>query len=366
MISKEFFKQIEAYAEEKQLDVEQVMESFKNSILKATQKETGKTAKVEFNPSKNEILVYTVEKVVEEYSNSELEEGEQEISEILLEDAKKIKSSAKVGDIIETAVNPKGFSRQTARSAKSTFGSDIKGVEREKAYEYFKQFVDEMITADIIDINDKFLILSVGQGITTVLPKGELLKNDEFGVGDRIKVYVKKVEQGSKGPKIVVSRSDKNLVIRLLENTISEIKDGIVEIKGIARDAGDRCKIAIYSNDEKVDALGACVGTGGERIKEVVAGLNGEKIDLYKWSEDPEELIANSLQPAHVSRVLNVDVKNKTSLAIVPDDQLSLAIGKAGQNVRLAVMSSGWKIDIKPLTEAYAEGLLNDLLFDKQ
>ena len=366
MVSKEFFKQIEEYAQEKDLDIEQVLDSFAISIKKATQKETGKTARVEFDPNKNEIKVYTVEKVVEAYSEAGLEDGEEEITEILLEDAKKIKASAKVGDILETPVNPKQFSRQTARSAKSTFGSDIKSVERAKAYEYFQKFVDEMITADVLDVNDKFLVLAVGQGITTVLPKAELLKNDKFVAGDRIKVYVKRVEEGTKGPKIVVSRSDKNLVIRLLENTISEIKDGIVEIKGIARDAGDRCKIAIYSNDPKVDALGACVGQGGERIKEVVSGLNGEKIDLYKWSDNPEELIANSLQPAHVTKVLNIDPKTKTSLAIVPDDQLSLAIGKAGQNVRLAVMSSGWKIDIKPTNQAYSEGLLNDLLFDKQ
>ncbi len=366
MVSKEFFKQIEAYAESKQLDIETVLESFKTSIVKATEKETKKTAKVEFNPGKNEILVYTLEKVVEEYTvPSEDDEEEDKITEILLEDAKKVKSNAKVGDIIQTLVDPKLFSRQTTRAAKSTFGSDIKGVERAKAYEHFLMFQDEMITATITGINDKFLILDVGQQTSTVLPKSELLEHDEFNVGDKIKVYVKKVEQGSKGPKIVVSRSDKNLVIRLLENSISEIKDGIVEIKGIARDAGDRCKIAIYSNDPQVDALGACVGTGGERIKEVVNALGGEKIDLYKWSDVNEELIANSLQPAKVTKVLNIDVKNKSALAIVPDDQLSLAIGKAGQNVRLAVMSSGWKIDIKPSKEAFDEHLLDEFIFNK-
>lgn len=365
MVSKSFFEQLEIVAEEKGMSVEEVLEITKRAIAKSAEKQTGKTVRVDINPAKNEIVVRTLEKVVEEYSTGELQEGEEEMSEILLEDAKKIKASYKVGDIVETVVNTKDFDRQTARSAKSTFGSDVKALERKKAYEFFKGYEGEMITASITDINEKFLFLSLGQGVTTVLPKNELLKNDKFGVGDNLSVYVKKVEETSKNPKVVVSRSDKNLVTRLLENYIPEIKSGIIEIKGIARDAGDRCKIAIFSNDPKVDALGSCVGEGGSRIREVVNALNGEKIDLYKWSEDPEELIANSLQPAHVTKVLNIDVKTKTSLAIVPDDQLSLAIGKNGQNVRLAVMSCGWKIDIKPVLEAYNEGLLTEYIFNE-
>ena len=148
-----------------------------------------------------------------------------------------------------------------------------------------------------------------------------------------------------------------------METYIPEIKSGIIEIKGIARDAGDRSKIALYSNDPKVDAIGSCVGEGGSRIREIVNALGGEKVDLYKWSENPEELITNSLQPASVTRVLNIDVKNKTSQVVVPDDHLSLAIGKSGQNVRLAVQSCGWKIDIMPTSEAYEKGLINILGF---
>ena len=149
-----------------------------------------------------------------------------------------------------------------------------------------------------------------------------------------------------------------------MENYIPEIKSGIIEIKGIARDPGDRTKIAIYSNDEKVDAIGSCVGEGGSRIREIVNALGGEKVDLYKWSEVPEELIANSLQPASVTRALSVDPKTKTSRVVVPDDHLSLAIGKQGQNVRLAVQSCGWKIDIMPTSEAYEKGLINILGLD--
>lgn len=215
-----------------------------------------------------------------------------------------------------------------------------------------------MISAQVVKIDDNYAYLNIGQGTTAVLPKAEWLPNDSFNVGDKISVYIKKVEQTTKDPKVKLSRLDRNLITRLLETYIPEIKEGIIEIKGIARDAGDRSKIAIYSTDPRVDALGSCVGENGARIKEVVQALNGEKIDLYKWSEDPEELIRNSLQPAKVTLVLNIDPKEKTSLAIVPDDQLSLAIGKAGQNVRLAVQSCGWKIDIKSASEARNEGLL--------
>lgn len=360
MVSKEFFKQLEIAANEKGLTVEEYTEIIRRSIATSAKRETGKSVRVELNQDKNEISIYTQELVVEEFGPIE----GNDMTQILLEDAKKIKKSYKVGDIIETSVNPKDFGRQSAKSAKSTLNSDIKALERKKAYEYFKSFEDEMIDASIIDKKEKHLVLSIGQGVTTILPLNELLKNDKFEVGDKIKVYVKRVEQTTKEPKVLVSRSDRNLVTRLLETYIPEIKDGTIEIKGISRDAGDRTKIAIYSNDPKVDALGSCVGEQGNRIREVVSALNGEKIDLYKWSENPEELIANSLQPAHVTKVLNIDPKTKTSLAIVPDEQLSLAIGKNGQNVRLAVVSCGWKIDIKPTSEAYAEGLLEGMLFD--
>lgn len=359
MVSKEFFKQMEEIAKEKGLELEDLLEVFKKALAISVKKEKNKTVRVSINADKNEILVFTQEVVVEEYSDV----ADGELTQILLSDAKKIKSSYKVGDIVEQAVNPKDFARQSARSAKSTFTSDLKALERKKAYEYFKQFEDEMIVANVIEAKEEFLTLSIGQGVTTLLPKSELLKNDIFGVGDRISVYVKKVEQTSKDPKVFVSRNERNLVTRLLETYIPEIKDGTIEIKGISRDAGDRCKIAILSNDPKVDALGSCVGEGGSRIREVVNALNGEKIDLYKWSDKPEELIANSLQPAHVTTVLDIDPKNKTSLAIVPDEQLSLAIGKNGQNVRLAVVSCGWKIDIKSTSEAYNEGLLKGILY---
>ena len=357
MVSKELFKDLEECAKAFGLEYEEIMEVLKKSLAASAKKVApNSTITVKLNPEKHEVVVTAQKKVVLELSQ---ETNADDICEITLEEAQKIKPNAKVGEILTRNISLKDdFSRQAARSAKSTLASNIQGLLREKAYNYFKALEGEMITADVIEIKNDFVTLNIGQNVTTILPNNEMLPNDEFKVGDRIKVYIKKVEQTTKNPKVKVSRSDRNLITRLLENFIPEIKDGIIEIKGIARDAGDRSKIAISSNDPQVDALGSCVGENGTRIKEVVQALNGEKIDLYKWSDDPEELIKNSLQPAKVITVLNVDPKEKTSLAIVPDDQLSLAIGKSGQNVRLAVQSCGWKIDIKPISEAYDEGLL--------
>ncbi len=358
MISKELFNLLDNYAAECGFTHDEIVEVLKKSLAASAKKvEPNSTIIVKINEEKHEVLITAQRKVVEEYSQGEQEEDA--IAEILLEDARKIKPHCKVGDIISKNVSTKDdFGRQAARSAKSTFASNIKALVREKAYQYFKSQEGEMISAYVVKIDGDYAYLNIGQGTTAVLPKAEWLPNDSFGSGDKISVYIKKVEQTTKDPKVKLSRLDRNLITRLLETYIPEIKDGIIEIKGIARDAGDRCKIAIYSSDSRVDALGSCVGENGNRIREVVNALNGEKIDLYKWSEDPEELIRNSLQPAKVTLVLNIDPKEKTSLAVVPDDQLSLAIGKNGQNVRLAVQSCGWKIDIKPATQARDEGLL--------
>lgn len=357
MVSKDLFKYLEDYASECGLSYEEIIEVLKKSLAASAKKVVpNSTITVKINTDKHEVQVIAQRRVVDVLSN---ELADDQIAEITLEEARKEKPNAKIGDILTTTISPKDdFGRQAARSAKSTLASNIKALLREKAYNYFKSLEGEMISADVLEIKDTFVTLNIGQNVTTILPKTEQLPNDEFHVGDRIKVYIKKVEQTTKDPKVKVSRLDRNLITRLLETFIPEIKDGIIEIKGIAREAGDRSKIAIFSTDPKVDALGSCVGEDGNRIKEVVNALNGEKIDLYKWSDDAEELIKNALQPAKVMTVLNIDPKEKTSLAIVPDDQLSLAIGKAGQNVRLAVQSCGWKIDIKPVSQAYEEGLL--------
>ena len=354
MTSKEFYKQLEVVAEERGLTLEQLLDSFKKGLINAYKRNYGNTSvRVEFKPEKNEILMFSQRIVVESLENVD---PECEILPILYTEAKKINARAKIGDILEEAVNIKDFGRMAAAQAKQIFNQNIKTYEKENSFQYFKSMENEMISAQVVDINEGYLTLSIGNNVTTLLPKKELLPSDDFYVGDRISVYVTAVEQGTKGPKVYVSRNDKHLVIRILEQQVPEIKEGIVEIKGIARDAGDRCKIAVYSTDPNVDPIGACVGEGSSRIREVVRLLNGEKIDLYRYSEDVKELIANALQPTNVVAVINVDTKTKTSLAIVPDNQLSLAIGKNGQNVRLAVHSCDWKIDIKPVSVAREQG----------
>ena len=360
MIKKEFFEQVKLLAEERNISIEDVLEIFKKALENAYKKEYGNSScRVEFKPEKSAIFLYSVRKVVEAYTEKveETEEDEKdEIEEILLEDAKKIKASAKVGDVIEWQVPLKDFSRSAILASKSITNQGVRTKQREMTYEHFKDLENEMVLATISNENERSVILDLGYGATATLPKSELAVGETVEIGKTINVYIKSVEQTNKDPKITVSRSDKQLVIRLMEKYIPEIADGTIEIKGIARDAGDRSKIAIYSNDNNVDAIGSCVGEGGSRIREVVNALGGEKIDLYKWSENPEELITNSLQPANVTKVLSIDPKTKSSVVVVPDAHLSLAIGKSGQNVRLAVQSCGYKIDIIPVSVAYERG----------
>lgn len=380
MINKDFYKLAEEDAENRGFDVDEVLGCMERALIGAFKREHGNTScKVEFKKEKNEILLYSIHRVVEQYTDYSVKEEQVEVeqnqpesekpaepqyAEMLLEDAKKIKSSYKVGDLVLQQENLKNYSRTTILSAGNVYKQGVRTLEREKAYAYFKDLENEMINAEVSNIGDRFLTLKLGFNVTTILPMNELLPNDHPVIGDYMRVYVKRVEQTTKEPKVVVSRIERNLVTRLMESYIPEIKSGIIEIKGIARDPGDRTKIALYSNDERVDAIGSCVGEGGNRIKEIVNALGGEKVDLYKWSEDPEELISNSLQPASVTKVIKIDPKTKTSQVVVPDDHLSLAIGKQGQNVRLAVQSCGWKIDIMPTSEAYEKGLINILGLD--
>lgn len=355
MVSKEFFKQLSIVSEEKGIPLDDLLEAFKKSLLNAYKRTYGNTsAKVEIKQDKSEILLYSVKIVVDEISDNE----EIPYEQITLEEARKKSIRYKVGDIIEEPINPKEFGRFAATTAKQVFNQSIKNIEKQKTYEHFKALEGEIVSGVVVQVQDGFATFDIGFGLTTLLPKKEMLPKDDFKVGDKANLYITMVEETTKGAKVFVSRIDKNFVIRILEKNIPELIDGTIEIMGIARDSGDRTKIAVYSNDPSVDPIGSCIGEGKVRIDEIKRNLNGENIDLYKWSNDPKELIKNSLQPAEVIEVLNINLKGKTSLAIVPDEHLSLAIGKQGQNVRLAVQSSGWKIDIKPLSEAKKEKLV--------
>lgn len=360
MINKKFFEDVKELAAEKEIDPQEILDIYETSLKKAFNKTfEAESCEVVINKDKHEILLYKLQVVVDEVKEKKNEDGYLVIS---LEDARTIKKTAKVGDIIKTQVSIKDdISRVGASTAKNVFNQGLKNIDRKKSFDYFKALEGEMVTATIKEKKDNFLVLSIGRNVTTTLPVKELLPNDyeELHVGDKCRVYIKKVEETTKDPKVYVSRNDKNLIFRLLETYVPEIARGEVEVKGIARDPGDKTKLALYSNDPKIDAVGSVIGEGRSRIEAIKNALNGEKIELYYWSENIEETIAQSLQPARVSKVLNVDPKTKTSTVIVPDEQLSLAIGKNGQNVRLAVQSCGWKIDIKSLSDALNEGLFN-------
>jgi N utilization substance protein A len=351
MTSKEFFKALEVLSEERDIPKEKILEVFGKGLINAYKKAyNGKqNAEVVFNEERAEITLVAKSLVVAEI-DPEADPGTQ----MTLAEAREIKKTAKIGDIMEEKITPKNFGRLAASTAKQMLTQGLKQLERERNLEYFTDKVGEMISAELIQINDEFVTLYLGKDTETSIPARDLLPSDLF-LGNRISVYITKVEETTKGPKVYVSRTDRNLVKRLMENSITELKEGVIEIVGLARDPGDRCKVCVMSNNPDVDPVGACLGRNGIRIKNVIDALNGEKIDIYKYSEEPKELVSNSIQPAKTIAVI-IDVKDKSALAIVPDDQLSLAIGKKGQNARLAVQSCGWKIDIKPETEALEQG----------
>lgn len=346
MISKDFFKALENLAIERQIEKAKILEIFGKGLINAYKKAyNGKTnVEVVFNEEKAEILLVAKSLVVAEIS-PDAETG----SQILLADAKQIKKTAKIGDTIEQKITPKNFGRLAASSAKQILTQGLKQLERERNFEIFTDKTGEMIIAEVTRINDDFVTLSLGYDTETSIPSRDLLPEDVF-LGNQIRVYITKVEETTKGPKVYVSRTDRNLVKRLMENAIPELQTGVIEIRGIARDPGDRCKVCVATNNPEVDPVGACLGKNGSRIKDVIDNLNGEKIDIYKYHEDPKELVSNSLQPAKTISV-TIDQMEKSALVVVPDDQLSLAIGKKGQNARLAVQSCGWKIDIKSASD---------------
>ncbi len=352
MISKEFFKALEQVADERDIPKEKILDIFGKGLLNAYKKDYGgqQNARVVFNEEKAEILIVATYLVVETV-DPEAEKGTQ----ITVEAAQEYKKNARVGDIIEVRITPKDFGRIAASSAKQILTQGLKQLERERNFEIFTNKTGEMVIAEVVAINDDFVTLFLGYDTETSIPARDLLETDLI-IGNQVRVYITKVEQTTKGPKVFVSRTDRNLVKRLMENAIPELQEGVIEIMGLARDPGDRSKVCVASNNPKVDPVGACLGRSGMRIREVIDALNGEKMDIYKYSEDPRELVANAIQPAKTISVL-IDPKEKSAIAIVPDDQLSLAIGKKGQNARLAVQSSGWKIDIKSETDALIQDI---------
>jgi len=354
VIRKDFFNNVAAVSEATNLTDEQVIEALVQGLIAGCKKTHGvQSCRVDIKSDKNEILVFKQYLVVDEYDLS----LDKNYTQLLLEDAKNEKARVKVGDILEVKVNPEEYGHYAIRDMKQRYNEIIVTYQKETMHNYFKDLEGEMVRARVIDVSPTAYRIDLEKD-TTLLPKTEVLDKDNLNIGDYVQVYVSAVELKSKGSKVYVTRKHPSLVIRLLEQNVPEIADGTIEVVGISRDAGDRSKVGVRSNNHNVDPIGACVGESGSRIREIVKALSGEKIDLFRWSDNERELIANALQPADVIAITNVNPREKTALAIVPDDQLSLAIGKLGQNVKLAVQASGWSIDIKSEEMAANEGIL--------
>ncbi|VEU82675.1 transcription termination factor NusA [Acholeplasma hippikon] len=357
MISKAFYANIEEVALDNDLTREQVFYAFEQGLIAACKKQLGvQTCRVDFREEKNEILIYGQYYVLPEGEISL--DLDKKYTFITLADAKEINARAKAGEVLEVKIEPSEFNHNASRDLKNRYNEVLNSIKKETQYQALKKLQNEMVNARVLDVEQDFYRIEIAKDVVVMLPKKETLPQDNFHIGDRVKVLITDVEMKTKGPKIYVSRTNTALVTRLLEDLVPEIKDGTIEVVGIARDAGDRSKVGLRSNNPNVDVIGATVGEGGLRIKEISKFLGGEKIDLFRWSDNEKDLIANSLQPAPVVAVTKINPKEKTALAIVPDAQLSLAIGKLGQNVKLAVQASGWSIDIKSETVAHQEGII--------
>ena len=339
-MNKEFFAALDALEREKGIPKDYMLEKIEAALVSALRKEYGATAmiRVAFDPEKEDLKVYLQKTVVEEVLDP--------LCEISLEDARLLSKRNDLGKVIESEVKTKNLRRLSAAAAKSVIIQGIREGERKIAQEAYESKREEIITATVnkIDPVTGDVVLDTGTG-RAVLRRDEQIAGESFTVGDQIKVFVMEVNKETRGPLVTLSRVHPGLVRRMFELEIPEITDGIVLIKGVSREAGSRSKIAVYSRDEAVDAVGACIGNHGMRIAGIVDELDGEKIDIVHYSEEAEEYVAAALAPAKVNSVTKVD--ERSYRVIVDPDQLSLAIGKEGQNVRLAARLTGFKIDIK-------------------
>ena len=339
-MNKEFFVALDLLEKEKGIPKEYMLEKIEAALLSAFKKEFGNNTlmRVAIDPVKEDVRVFLQKEVVEEVVNPQCQ--------ISLEDAKAISRRYTLGKMVETEVKTKNFRRLSAAAAKSVIIQGIREGERKAMQDAYESKREEIITATVSKVfsDNGSVLLDTGTGHATLI-KGEQIPDETFTVGDRIKVFVTEVNKEAKGPIVTLSRVHPGLVRRIFELEIPEIIDGVVIVKGVAREAGSRTKIAVMSRDEDVDAVGACIGNHAMRIAGIVEELRGEKIDIVKYSEVPEEYVAEALAPAEVRSV--TFVAERSCKVIVDEDQLSLAIGKEGQNARLAARLTGFKIDIK-------------------
>lgn len=347
----EFMEALDELEKDRGIDKEIIIDTIEQALLTAYKKNFGSAQNVRVSVDRDggDVKVYSQRKVVDE---SDLYDT---FLEIELADARKIDPAYELGDIIENEVTPKDFGRIAAQTAKQVVVQRIREAEREIVYNEFIEKEGEIVTGEIARATSKNVFVNVGK-IEASMPQTEQIPGEVYKAGKKIKVYILEVKKTNKGPQIVVSRNHKDLVKRLFEFEVPEIFEGIVQIKSISREAGSRTKMAVQSIDDKIDPIGACVGTKGARVKNIVDELGGEKIDIINYSENPAEFISASLSPSKVVKV-DVNEEEKTALVVVPDYQLSLAIGKSGQNARLAAKLTNWKIDIKSESQLAEESL---------
>lgn len=356
---------------EKGIKKEVIIEALKDALANAYQKnyeDNAANVEVEISDRTGEFKVYAAKTVVEEVTN--------DVEEISLADALRVNRGYELGDIFKEEVTPRNFGRLAAQTAKSVVLQKLRDEERNIIFDKYNKLKDDLVEGEVSREDERYIYVDLGDGVEAAMNKHDQMPNEHYRVHDRIQVYVTRVndKSGARGPLVFVSRTSPDLLKRLFEKEVPEIQQGIVEVKGIVREAGDRAKVAVFSRDENVDPVGTCVGPRGTRVQAIVNQLGGENIDIVKYEEAPEEFIRNALNPAEVEGVLfdenNGEVDEPASVdengreheerihrgctVIVPDDQLSLAIGKRGQNVRLAAQLTGYKIDIKSSSQAAA------------
>ena len=356
---------------EKGIKKEVIIEALKDALANAYQKnyeDNAANVEVEISDRTGEFKVYAAKTVVEEVTN--------DVEEISLADALRVNRGYELGDIFKEEVTPRNFGRLAAQTAKSVVLQKLRDEERNIIFDKYNKLKDDLVEGEVSREDERYIYVDLGDGVEAAMNKHDQMPNEHYRVHDRIQVYVTRVndKSGARGPLVFVSRTSPDLLKRLFEKEVPEIQQGIVEVKGIVREAGDRAKVAVFSRDENVDPVGTCVGPRGARVQAIVNQLGGENIDIVKYEEAPEEFIRNALNPAEVEGVLfdenNGEVDEPASVdengreheerihrgctVIVPDDQLSLAIGKRGQNVRLAAQLTGYKIDIKSSSQAAA------------
>ncbi len=351
-MNKEFISAIEQIEKSKGISKDIIFEAIESALISAYKKNYGsnQNVRVDIDGETGDIRVYTVMDIVEEI--------EDESTQITLEEALEIDPNFELGDEVFYQVTTEEFGRIAAQTAKQVVVQRIREAERGIIFDDYVEKQGEVVTGTIQRKSGDTIFVNMGR-TEGILSAKEQVPGERFEVNDRIKVYIMDVKKTTKGPQVFLSRSHPGLVKRLFELEVPEIEDGVVEIKSIAREAGSRTKMAVYTEDENVDPVGACVGSRGSRVQNIVDELFNEKIDIITWSEEPGTLISNVLSPAKVEEVM-IEDEEKVATVIVPDYQLSLAIGKSGQNVRLAAKLCGWKIDIKSHTQYYGDDEEND------